>query len=130
MAAASNYLENKLLDHALGTASFTMPATVYLGLFTSGGGLEAGTLTAEISGGSYTRKVIDFAASSGGSAANSATIDFTTATATWGTITHIAVLDASTGGNVLYHGAVSTSKLIESGDTFQVSTGNMTIALD
>jgi hypothetical protein len=53
------------------------------------------------------------------------------ATASFGTITHIAILDGSTAGagNVLFYGAVTTSKTIDTGDTFQVSAGNLTIAL-
>lgn len=134
MSAASNYLENAVLDHVLGGTAYSQPATLYLGLFTNDSGsaaanLEAGTLTDEISGGSYARETVTFAAASGGSAATNATVTFTTATANWGTITHVAVLDASTAGNVLFYGAVTTSKTIESGDTFQVSSGNLTISL-
>lgn len=134
MSAASNYLENKLLDHTLGNTSYTQPSTLYLGLFTNDSGnaasnLEGGTLTDEISGGSYTRETISFGTASGGSASTDATVTFTTATANWGTITHVAVMDASTSGNVLFYGAVTTSKTIESGDTFQVSSGNLTISL-
>jgi hypothetical protein len=91
--------------------------------------LELGTLTDEVSGGSYARKSVAFAAASSGSAATSATVTFDAASATWGTITHVAVMDALTSGNVLFYGAVTTSKTIESGDTFSVSSGNLTIAL-
>jgi hypothetical protein len=105
-----------------------------LGLFTNdsanaASNLEAGTLTDEISGGSYARKTVAFSTASGGSASTSATVTFTAATANWGTITHVAVLDASSSGNVLFWGAVTTSKTIESGDTFQISSGNLTISL-
>ena len=129
MSAASDYLENKVLDHVLGNTTYTPAATLYLGLWTADDGLEAGTVTSEVSGGSYSRQAIAFSAASSGSASNSATVTFTTATANWGTITHVAVMDASTGGNVLFHGSVTTSKTIESGDTFQVSSGNLTISL-
>jgi hypothetical protein len=136
MSAASNYLENKVLDHVLkySTAPYTGVATLYLGLFknTSGNAaanLEAGTLSDEISGGSYTRKTVTFASASSGASATDATVTFDTASANWGTITHVAVLDASTSGNVLFWGAVTTSKTIETGDTFQVSSGNLTISL-
>lgn len=131
MSAASDYLENKVLDHVLGGTAYTAPATLYLGLFTSNGGLEnntAGSQT-EISGGSYARKSVAFTVS-GNTATNSATVTFDAATANWGTITHVAVMDASTSGNVLFWGAVTTSKTIESGDTFQVSSGNLSISLD
>ena len=129
MSAASDYLENKVLDHVLGGTTYTQPTNIYVGLWTADDGLESGTLTSEVSGGSYAREVMTFDAASAGSADSAATVTFTTATATWGTITHVALMDALTGGNVLFHGAVTTSKTIESGDTFQISAGNLTISL-
>ena len=133
MSAASDYLEDKVLDHVLGNTTYTPASGRYLGLFTSDGGLESnssGSWT-EISssGTAYAREAISFSAASSGSASNSATVTFSAATANWGTITHVAVMDASSAGNVLFYGAVTTSKTIESGDTFQVSSGNLTISL-
>lgn len=136
MSAASNYTENKVLDHVLGTTSFSAPSTVYLALFTNTSGnaatnLEAGTITDEVttSGSAYGRQSIAFGSASGGSASNSATVTFSAATSNWGSITHVAIMDASTSGNVLFWGAVTTAKTIESGDTFQVSSGNLSISL-
>jgi hypothetical protein len=137
MSAASNYLENKVLDHVLTASAYTAPTTRYLALFTNTSGsaaanLEAGTLSDEVSTGggtSYGRQTITFGAASGGSSSSSATVTFPTAGANWGTITHVAVMDAATGGNVLFYGAVTTSKTIETGDTFQVSSGNLTVSL-
>jgi len=138
MSAASNYLENKLLDHVLTATSYTAPSTRYLALFTNTSGnaaanLEAGTLTDEVStsGSAYSRKAVTFAAASSGSSATNATVTFDAATANWGTITHVAVMDGGTAGsgNVLFWGAVTTSKTIETGDTFQVSSGNLTVSL-
>jgi len=145
MSAASNYLENKVLDHVLKNTSYSQPAGLYLALFknTSGNAaanLEAGTLTDEIStsGTAYARKNINvngssgaFNAASSGSTSNTQTVTFDPATDSWGTITHVAVMDGATAGagNVLFWGAVTTSKQIDSGDTFQVSSGNLTISL-
>jgi hypothetical protein len=134
MSAASNYLENKVLDHVLKNTAYSQPSTLYLGLFTNTSGnaatnLESGTLTDEVSGNSYARKSVAFSAASGGSAATSATVTFDAASGNWGSITHVAVMDAITSGNVLFWGAVTTAKTIESGDTFSVSSGNLTIAL-
>lgn len=134
MSAASNYLENKVLDHVLTATSYTAPGTRYLGLFlnTSGNAaanLEAGTLTDEVSGGSYSRQSVTFGAASSGQSATNATVTFPTASGNWGTITHVAIMDQSTGGNVLFWGAVTTSKTIETGDTFQVTSGNLTVSL-
>jgi len=138
MSAASNYLENKVLDHVLTSTSYTAPTTRYLALFTNGSGnaaanLEAGTLTDEVttSSSAYSRKAVTFAAASSGTSATNATVTFDAATANWGTITHVAVMDGGTAGagNVLFWGAVTTSKTIETGDTFQVSSGNLTVSL-
>jgi hypothetical protein len=134
VSAASNYLENKVLDHVLRNTAYTQPSNLFVGLFTNtsgsaGANLEAGTLTDEVSGGSYARQSASFSAASGGSASTSATLTFPAATANWGTITHVAVLDASTSGNVLFWGQVTTSKTIETGDTFQITSGNLTISL-
>ena len=141
MSAASDYLENKLLDHVLkfGNGSLTVgsgagyapPATVYVALFTASTGLETNSPSAEIStsGKAYGRTAITFATASSGSSASNATVTFSAATANWGTISHVAIMDASTSGNVLFYGAVTTSKTIETGDTFQISSGNLTISL-
>jgi hypothetical protein len=133
MSAASNYLENKVLDHVLTATSYSAPSTRYLALFTgsAASNLEAGTLTDEVStsGTAYAREAVTFAAASGGQSATNATVTFDAATASWGTITHVAVMDAATSGNVLFYGAVTTSKTIDSGDTFQVTSGNLTISL-
>ena len=138
MSAASNYLENKVLDHVLTATSYSAPATRYLALFknTSGNAatnLEAGTLTDEVStsGTAYARQAVTFAAASTGTSATNATVTFPAATDNWGTVTHVAVMDGDTEGadNVLFWGAVTTQKTIETGDTFQVSSGNLTVSL-
>jgi hypothetical protein len=138
MSAASNYLENKVLDHVLRNTAYTQPSGLWLALFNNtstntAANLEAGTLTDETStsGTAYARQTVAFAASSSGTAATSATVTFTAATANWGTITHVAIMDGATAGagNVLFYGAVTTAKTIETGDTFQVTSGNLTVAL-
>jgi hypothetical protein len=146
MSAASNFLEDELLDHALrvgayNASAFTSSTTLYLALFksdidaaTTAANLEAGTTsTNEVvtSGSAYARTAVVFGAASSGTSATNMTVTFPAATASWGTITHIAVMDGGTrgSGNVLFYGAVTTSKTIDTGDTFQVSTGNLTVSL-
>ena len=122
----SNYLENKVLLHVFGATSYTAPATLYVGLFTSDPG-EAGTGT-EVSGGSYARQTITFTVT-GASAANTAAVEFPTATASWGTITYGAIYAVS-GGNLLASGALTTSKTIASGDVLRIPASSFTITLD
>lgn len=139
MSAASNYLENKVLDHVLGEGArdFTSPGTLYVALFKENGStlsnLEAGTLTDEIStsGTAYSRQGVNFSAASSGTAASNGTVTWTTATASWGTVTAVAIMDSGTAGagNVLFYGNLSTAKAIENGDTFQISSTNLTVSL-
>lgn len=133
MTAASNYLENKLLDHVLAGVSFTSPTGRWLALFTGNPG-ESGSFANEIgtSGTAYARQAITFASASGGVSANDATVTFPVATASWGTITHVAIVDNATrgAGNVLYYSPVTVAKTIGVSDQFQITTGNLTISLD
>ena len=127
MSAMSNYLENALVNATLRNTAYTSPTTVYVGLFTTDP-TDAGSGT-EVSGGSYARQSATFAAPSNGASSTSADVTFPQATANWGTVTHFGVYDASTAGNLLYHGALTTSKTIETGDVFKISSGNLTVTL-
>lgn len=122
----SNYAENKLLDHILGTTAYTKP-TVYLALFTTDP-TDAGTGT-EVTGGSYARKSITFTAAANGSTSNSADVLFDVATANWGTISHIGLYDALTSGNLLWHGPLSASKSIATDDQFKIGSAKLTVSL-
>lgn len=125
MAAASDYLENALINHVFRNVAMTSPTTVYLALFTSDP-TDAGSGT-EVSGGSYARQAAAFAAPSNGSASSSADINFTNMPAA--TVTHVGVYDAASLGNLLYHGALTSSKTVNAGDTFTVTAGNLTVTL-
>ena len=127
MAEMSNYLENALINATLRNTSYTSPATVYVGLYTSDP-TDANTGT-EVSGGSYVRTAVTFGAPSNGVSTNSAAVEFPQATGSWGTVGWIGILDASTSGNLLYHTALDTSKTIDSGDIFKISIGNLSVTL-
>ena len=127
MAEISNYLENALINGTIRGTSYTAPSTVYVGLYTSDP-TDANTGT-EVTGGSYVRQSATFAAPSNGSSASNADITFPQATANWGTVGWIGILDASTSGNLLYHTALDASKTIETGDIFKIASGNLTVTL-
>ena len=127
MAEFSNYLENAVINAVLRNTSYTSPTTVYVGLYTTDPtDADSGT---EVSGGSYARTSVAFDAPSNGVTQNTADLTFPTATASWGTVTHIGLHDASSGGNLLFHTALDTSKAIDSGDIFKITTGNLTVTL-
>lgn len=123
----SNTYETTVLQWTFTNGAVTRPTAWYLGLFTTAPG-EAGGGT-EVSGGSYARQSVTFSVS-GNLATNTAALEFPVATADWGTITHVAVYDASTGGNQIAYAALSTSKTIATGDVLRVPTGDLDITLD
>jgi hypothetical protein len=128
MSAMSDYLENEILDHILATASYTAPATVYVGLSTgSFGDDNSGT---ELTGSGYARVAASFGAAASGTASNDAAIEFSAATGDWGTVSHFGIFDASTTGNLLIHGSFTASKVIATGDILRIQTGDLDVSAD
>lgn len=130
MAAMSDYLENKIVDWLVRGQAFTPPATVYVALFTAapsdtGGGTE-------VTGGSYARVSVSSAlanwagtqsagstttsSGTGGTTSNNGAVTFPSPTANWGVVTHVGIFDASSAGNLLFWGALTTSKTVNNGD--------------
>lgn len=131
MGSFSNYAENKVLDHIVGKTSFAMP-TAYIALSTADP-LDTGGGIAEPVGNNYARKSTagaDWAAALGGSISNANAITFNQASGSWGTISHFALFDASSGGNMIAHGQLSQSKAVANGDTPSFASGQLTITLD
>jgi hypothetical protein len=127
MAEMSNFLENALINATLRNTSYTSPAAVYVGLYTSDP-TDANTGT-EVSGGSYTRTAVTMGAPSNGVSTNTAAVEFPQASGSWGTVGWIGILDASSSGNLLYHTALDTSKTISSGDIFKIAIGGLSVTL-
>lgn len=138
MTAKTDYLEQKAIDHILNKVTFTSPST-YVALYTAAPG-ETGGGT-EVSGGAYARQQVfengsastpkwNLGVSDAGGGYlvdNLQEILYPTATANWGTVTHTAVLDALTLGNMLYYGALTASKTVNSGDQFKYPAGNLDV---
>lgn len=130
MSSFSNYTENLVLNWLLTTNSATRPTAWYVGLFTAapsdtGGGTE-------VSGSGYARKATGTMTVSGTAttAQNAAAIEFAAASGgNWGTITHAAIFDASTAGNMLAWAPLTTSRTINDGDVFRIPAGSLTVTL-
>jgi len=129
MSALSDYAEKLVLDWMMTTGSATRPTSWYIALFTaapsdSGGGTE-------VSGNSYSRQSASWTAGSspGGTTDNSGAISFTASGGNWGTVSHIGIFDASSSGNLLWHGALTASKTISDGDTLSFAIGALDLTL-
>jgi len=128
MAGFSDYLEDKVLDHVFGGVAYTQPAK-HVALYTvaptdTGGGTE-------VTGGSYARQSGAFTVSGTNptTASNSAAIEYPTATADYGTVVAVGILDASSSGNLLAYANLDTSKSVTTGDVFRFDTGDLDITL-
>jgi hypothetical protein len=129
MSALSDYSEKLLLDWLMTTGSATRPTAWYIALYTaapsdSGGGTE-------VSGSGYSRQSATFSAASspGGTTSNSNTISFTASGGSWGTVTHIGIFDNTTGGNLIWHGGLTASKIVGDGDTLEFAIGNIDLTV-
>jgi hypothetical protein len=123
----SNTFETRVLTWVFTTGSATRPTAWHVALYTAapddtGGGTE-------VSGGAYARQAVTFTVS-GNTATNSAALEYPTATAPYGTVTHVGVFDASTGGNLIAYAALTTSKTIDTGDVLRLPAGDLDITLD
>lgn len=135
MASLTSYLQKKLLDHSLGLATFAMPATVYLSLHTADP-TQAGSVANEVSvsASGYARAAItskmNAADSVTGISNNNSAIGFGPALADWGTITHVGISDASTGGNMLLFGPLTVVQTTPIGESVQFSSGQFIVQYD
>lgn len=133
MADMSDYLEQQLLNLIFRTQVAWKPTAIYIALFTaapsdSGGGTE-------VSGGAYARQQVTQldanwnAPGVGGLTDNVNEIAFPVATANWGTVTHMGIFDAVSAGNLLFHSALTTSKTVNTDDTFKFAAGDLDVTL-
>jgi hypothetical protein len=133
MAALTNALEDLIYNYlARNTAPTAIGANLVVALFTAAPGEAAGGT--EVSGGSYARVAVVASAAgwdlvSGTQIDNAADINFPVATASWGTVTHVALYNAA-GTTMLAYGALTASKLVDNGDSFRFPAGSLVLVVD
>jgi hypothetical protein len=127
----SNFWELEILDHIFGKGAYTPATNIFIALSTADP-TDSGSGIAE-PGSNYARKSTapaDWDAAASGALDNANAITFVEATGSWGTITHFALFDHLTAGNMLAHGALGTPQTIESGGTASFAAGDLDVSLD
>jgi hypothetical protein len=133
----SNFLALELLDHMFNNASYTSPDT-YIALTTATvSDSDTGTSITEVSGGSYARVQVNVNGGSSptwdvaaaGIVDNTHAIDFTTSTASWGTVTSVCVCSAATLGDLLFYDNTMADQLVGNGDTVSFPIGDLDIVM-
>ena len=125
----SNTFETNVLTWLFTGDAVTRPSAFYIALFTSNPDEDASGTEVSTSGTAYARQSVSFSVS-GNTASNSAAIEFPTATASYGTVTHIGVYDAASAGNLIAYAALSTSKAIDTGDVLRINSAELDITMD
>jgi hypothetical protein len=130
MSAIADFAENKILDHLFNVASYTAPS-IYGGLFSTSPTDASSGL--EVSGGGYLRqRVVNWDAAAAGATENSSAITYPQATASYNVVA-VALMDGSTVGcatNMLWFGALSTSRLVQNNDTFEFAASAIDVTLN
>jgi hypothetical protein len=124
----TNYLADRLVKATVGDVSYTAPTEVFLGLYTEDP-TKAGFSSNEVDASSYNRQKVVFTAPVDGVSTNAGQIDWNTATSNWGNVGWISVMDASSGGFMLYFTALDSAKEILSGDQFKIDAGKLQLTL-
>ena len=132
--AITYYSANKILDRNFGTTAYSPPATMYFGLSTTTIQID-GTGATEPSGGNYARVGItndktSWGTASNGALTNSVAVTFPESTASWGTVTHVFISDASSGGNIWWFDALSPSRQVQSSTTVLFAIGSITVQMN
>jgi|TARA_R110000822_G_scaffold306757_1_gene433251 hypothetical protein len=128
MSKFSDYLEEKILDATLKGGTFPTISSAYLAVFI-GDPTDTGSGGAEGSWTNYARQAIAFGTISGGSANNSAQVQFPALVGSNVTITHIGIFDATSSGNLLYHTALASSKTLTADDVLSFAINGVTVTL-
>ena|SRR5690554_3046584 len=123
------YLANKLLDHTLRNIPYTPPSTVYVALLTADP-TASGDTTNEVTDSAYARQALTFDEPVDRLTQTTYDVEFPQASEDWGEITHVLLLDAETGGNPMFHGALNIAKTITTDDIFRVPLGELTVRFD
>lgn len=140
MSNLTDHAENLLLNFLMTDGTATRPSNHYVALYTAAPndastGSSGGT---ELSSNGYSRQQVHFETASGTggttqndgtTSANGAAVTFTASGGDWGTVTHLAIADASTGGNLLWHGPLSSSKTVSDGDSLTFAAGSIDLTI-
>lgn len=138
--AMSNYLEDKIATHIFQDTAFSQPAKIYVALtkHVSNDTMTGSTID-EVDGSGYARKLVctpgtncDAAfddPAGAGDTENTGAITFDTATGDWGPVSGVAIIDASSAGNLLMYGNLTTPRNVLNGDIFQFNAGDLDISI-
>lgn len=124
--STSTFLDSALLGAALTGNTYTGNATVYAALYSTAP--TASTSGTELSGNGYSRQSVAFSVANA-VATSTGNVTFTASGNAWSTAVSMAIVDASTSGNILFFNALNPSKTLQAGDSLTFGSGNIIVSL-
>lgn len=140
MSKFSDYLEEKIIETTLRGAVMPAPSSIYIALFT-GDPTDANVTTNEVNVASWPAYARQDAATGGaiatgwtpasnGVSSNAKVVTFPANNgASAITVTHLAIYDAQSGGNMLYHAPLVSAKTLQVGDVLSFGIGALTVTV-
>ena len=125
--ATSVTAKNLVLNYLMRGVAGTAPSAWYVALFTDD---PAESISNEVDVAEYVRKSVTFGAALGGVVRNAADVTWDETTEDWGTITHYAIFDAATDGNLLVSGTLDTDVIADTGTTLTLGAGTVEVTLE
>lgn len=131
MPALGTYAENAVINALLRNSPITWATLWYVALYTSNPtATDVGTEVSTSGGSNYVRQSITFGAPASGVSSSVVDVSFPVAGTNWGNITHAAIRDATSAGNLLFYGTLVLPRNISTGDVLKFLTGNVSITVN
>ena len=125
MSDKSDFHKDRIVN-LLRAVNITAPVSVFVALSTTLINDDGTGITEPVANG-YARTAVVFDAPALG-ISNNQLVTFPQATGSWGTLTHFAIYDASTGGNLLYHDSLTAPLAVGNLDTARFQPGDLTVS--
>lgn len=138
MSAASNYTEDNVINALLRGVAFPLPAKTYVSLHTANPGDTGASEVSTAAFPAYVRREAEqggaigsgWSASSDGVSRNAKQLTYPGFDgAAPVTVTHWAVFDALSGGNLLFYAPLQTSRQLQTGDVFVFDVNALTVTM-
>lgn len=127
MTAKADYAEDQAIKWMMTGAAVTRPTAWYVALHTGDPG-EAGSANEIGAGVGYARQSAAFTSNGDGTVDNDALITFGPNTNTnWGSVTHVSVWTAASGGSCLYKGPLTAAKTVNIGDSLDIAAAALVV---
>ena len=130
---STTYFLNLIMGNIFGTEKTPgIPAKYYLALSKTAPAIDgSGVTEPPVNSSGYARvELTSLSEPADGVIKNLSTVSFEESLVDWGIITHYAVYDAETGGNLLFYNALEAPRTAESGTVLMFRANELTLTLE